>query len=182
VTQEQLKCLESLNTFDCKTYRDDKFSKRHGTSCEWLFINEHFRYWLENEDRLILWVNGGPGCGKTVMSSVLTEAILSETNTSFGRDHLVAYFFFDDKDDRLRTSHALFLNLLAQLLSQDRNALTHFIQEEDYQKKLAKTEWNLGMLWRVFLGILKDDTIKPVILIIDALGMLQKLCNLGNNV
>jgi nucleoside-triphosphatase THEP1 len=172
VANGQLKCLKSLKQFDCKTYRDDQFAKRHGTSCSWLFINEHYRYWLENEDCLILWVHGGPGCGKTVLSSVLTEAILSETNTCFGTDHLVAYFFFDDKDERLRTSHALLSNLLAQLLTQDRSALVHFKQEENYQLKLDKTEWNLRMLWRVFIRILKDDKSKPLILIIDALGML----------
>jgi predicted ATPase len=171
VENEQLKCLTSLNHFDCKTYRDDQFGKRHGTSCEWLFIDEHYRYWLQNEDRPILWVHGGPGCGKTVLSSVLTEAILSETNTRFGTDHLLAYFFFDDKDERLRTSHALLSNLLAQLLTQDRSILVHFKQEEAYQLKLHKTEWNLGMPWRVIIRILKDDKSKRVILIIDALGM-----------
>jgi hypothetical protein len=99
------------------------------------------------------------------LSSVLTEAILSETNTSFGTDHLVAYFFFDDKDERLKTSHALLSNLLAKMLSQDPNALMHFKQEEDFQLKLETMGWNPGMLWRVFIRILKDDKIKPLILI-----------------
>jgi nucleoside-triphosphatase THEP1 len=172
VENEQLKCLTSLNQFDCKTYRDDQLAKRHGTSCSWLFINEHYRHWLEKGDRPILCVHGGPGCGKTVLSSVLTEEILTETNTSFGTDHLVAYFFFDDKDERLRTSHALLSTLLAQLLTQNRSTLVHFKQEEASQLELDKTEWNLGMLWRVFIRILKDDKSKPLILIIDALGML----------
>jgi DNA replication protein DnaC len=151
VASEQLKCLKSLNRFDCETYRDDQLSKRHGTSCSWLFSNEVYRSWLENENCPIIWVHGGPGFGKTVLSSVLTEEILKETNISFGDGHSVAYFFFDDRDERLRTSHALLLNLLAQFLSQDPNAVVHFTEEHDYKINLEKTEWNLGMLWRVFI-------------------------------
>jgi hypothetical protein len=174
VAGEQLECLKSLNQFDCETYRDDQLSKRHGTSCSWLFSDVVYRSWLENENCPILWVYGGPGFGKTVLSSVLTEVILKETNI-FGHGHSVAYFFFDDKDERLKTSHALLLNLLAQLLSQDPNALVHFKEEQDYKLKLEKTEWNPGMLWRVFIRILKDDKIKPIFLIIDALGMFGQL-------
>jgi hypothetical protein len=178
VAGEQLECLKSLDQFDCKTYRDDQLSKRHGTSCSWLFSDEVYRSWLENENCPILWVYGGPGFGKTVMSSVLTQEILDETNISFGYGHSVAYFFFDDKDERLRTSHALLSNLLAQLLSQDPDTLIHFKEEQDYKLKLEKTEWNPGMLWRVFIRILKDDKIKPVFLIIDALGMFRQLYGL----
>jgi hypothetical protein len=175
VESEKLKCLESLNKFDCETYRDDQLSKRHGTSCSWLFSNEAYRTWIENENCPLIWVYGGPGFGKTVLSSVLTKAILKETNISFGHGHLVAYFFFDDKDERLRTSHALLSNLLAQLLRQDPKALVHFRQEEDYKLNPEKTKWNSGMLWRVFIRILQNDMIKPVFLIIDALGMFGQL-------
>jgi hypothetical protein len=175
VAGEQLKCLKSLNQFDCETYRDDQLSKRHKTSCSWLFSDVIYRSWLENENCPIFWVYGGPGFGKTVLSSVLTKEILKETNISFGHGHSVAYFFFDDKDERLRTSHALLLNLLAQLLTQDPNALVHFTEEQDYKLKLEKTEWNPGMLWRVFIRILKDDKIRPIFLIIDALGMFGQL-------
>jgi hypothetical protein len=101
--------------------------------------------------------------------------ILKETNISFGHDHSVAYFFFDDKGERSKTSDALLLNFLAQLLSQDPNALVHFTEGEDYKLKLGKTEWNPEMLWRVFIRILKDDKIMPIFLIIDALCMFGQL-------
>jgi hypothetical protein len=174
MAREQLKCLKSLNQFDCETYRDDQLSKRHGTSCSWLFSDEVYRSRLENENCPIIWVYGGPGSRKAVLSSVLTEVILKETNISFGHSHSVAYFF-DDKDERLKTSDALLLNLLAQLLSQDPNALVHFTEEHDYKLKLEKTEWDSRMLWRVFIRVLKDDKIKPIFLIIDALGMFGQL-------
>jgi Cdc6-like AAA superfamily ATPase len=173
VASERPKCLESLNKFDCETYRD-QLSKRHETSCSWLFSDVVYRSWLENENCPIFCAYGGPGFGKTVLSSVFTKEILKETNISFGHDHSVAYFF-DDKDERLRTSHALLSNLLAQLLRQDPKALVHFIQEEDCQLNLEKTGWNSGMLWRVFIRNLKDDKIKPVFLIIDVLGMFGQL-------
>jgi hypothetical protein len=180
VANEQRECLKSLKQFDCKTYRDVQLSKQDGTSYSWLFSDDHYKRWLENGDRPILWVQERLGIGKTVLSSILTEKILNETNISFGKDHLVTYFFFDDKDEHLRTSDAVLSNLLAQLLSQDLNTLVHFTEEESYKIDLEKTEWNLGMLWRVLIRILKDEKIKPVIMIIDALGMFQQLCDLLN--
>jgi len=83
----------------------------------------------------------------------------------------VAYFFCDDKDERLRTGFAVLLNLLAQLLKQDAGVLKHFCAESAYAVNKERTSWNFGMLWRVFDRIVKDDTAKPMCVIIDALGM-----------
>jgi hypothetical protein len=38
----------------------------------------------------------------------------------------VAYFFCDDKDERLRTAHAILVDLLDQLLEQLPGVLDHF--------------------------------------------------------
>lgn len=87
------------------------------------FSNQNYRCWLENEDRQVLWIHGRPGFGKTVLSAVLSKELISDQHTSFDRECSVVYFFFDDKDDRLSTSHSLLTNLLAQLLRQDPNTL-----------------------------------------------------------
>jgi hypothetical protein len=83
----------------------------------------------------------------------------------------VAYFFCDDKDERLSTESAVLLNLLAQLLKQDPGVLIHFSAESEYTVNRERTSWNFGMLWRVFDRIVKDDKCRPMCVIIDALGM-----------
>jgi hypothetical protein len=71
----------------------------------------------------------------------------------------------------LKTSHALLTNVLDQLLRQDPNTLTHFSNEPEYEIKKEKTVWTIEMLWRVFKRIIYDEKLKPMFVIIDALGM-----------
>jgi hypothetical protein len=85
----------------------------------------------------------------------------------------MAYFFCDDKDERLRTESAVLLNLLSQLLKQDPHVLVHFLAESEYDVHKERTSWNFGMLWRVFDRIVRDDGARAICVIIDALGMLS---------
>jgi hypothetical protein len=71
----------------------------------------------------------------------------------------------------LKTSHALVTNVLAQLLRQDQNALSHFSNEPVYKIKKAETVWTVEMLWRVLKRIINDEKLRPMFVIIDALGM-----------
>jgi hypothetical protein len=171
VSKDQSDCLNSLSPFDCETYRDNLFLKRHQNTCSWFFADERYRDYVENDCNRVLWINGGPGCGKSVLSSVLSKELLCCDENIFGGNYSVAYFFCDDKDERLRTEFAILLNLLAQLLKQDPGVLIHFTAESEYAVRKERTSWNFGMLWRVFDRIVKEDKSRPMCVIIDALGM-----------
>jgi hypothetical protein len=106
-----------------------------------------------------------------VLSAVLSKELISAQHVSFDREYSVAYFFFDDKDDRLKTSYPLLTNVLAQLLRQDPNALSNFSSEPEYAIKKENTVWTIEMLWRVFKRIINDQKLKPMFVIIDALSM-----------
>ncbi|KAF8538750.1 hypothetical protein BDD12DRAFT_884282 [Trichophaea hybrida] len=81
----------------------------------------------------------------------------------------MAYFFCDDKDERLRTVHAILVNLLTQLLNQLPNVIVHFLAEHEYTTNKEKTSWSYGMLWRVFERIINDPNTGRVCILIDAL-------------
>jgi hypothetical protein len=173
VTKELCECLKSLNESDYESYRDKHFRKKHEGTCSWILSHQDYRFWLENDNCPIVWIQGGPGFGKSVLSAVLSKELRSDQHVSFDQECSVAYFFCDDKDDRLKTSHGLLTNVLAQLLRQNPNALIHFSNEPVYNIDKEKTVWTIGMLWRVFRRIIYDDKLKPMIVIIDALGMLS---------
>jgi hypothetical protein len=172
VTKELRECLQSLIELVYESYGDKHLRKRHKGTCSWIFSHENYRCWLEDDDHPILWIYGGPGFGKTVLSAVLSKEPISDQQTSFDQECSVAYFFCDDIDNRLNTVHALLTNILAQHLRQDPNALIHFSNEPVYNIHKEKTEWTVEMLWGVFSGIVNDEKLKPMIVIIDALGML----------
>jgi hypothetical protein len=164
-------CLRSLRAFDVESYRDEIFLKRYEDTCAWIFSEKTYQDWVETNG--VLWIRGGPGCGKSVLSSFLSKELSGNLSSNSGKAFLVAYFFCDDKDDRLRTADAILANILAQVLKQAPKALVHFSTEPQYAVNKGKMSWNLGMLWRVFDRIVKDHNIGSICLIIDALGTLH---------
>lgn len=172
VDNDQKACLASLKPFDCETVCDNYYIKQHENTCNWFFADQRYRKYIGCSDCYpILWIHGNPGCGKSVLSSVLTRKLTSGSeNIIFGGDYSVVYFFCDDKDEQLRTASAILLNLLSQLLRQDPGVLVHFLAEPDYAVNTSKTVWNFGMLWRVFERIVRDENVRPMCIVIDALG------------
>lgn len=158
--------MKSLKPSDYETYRDELWLRRHENTCTWILGDQHYRTWADKDGQAILWIYGDPGCGKSVLSSFLTKEIIrGKTN-----QHCLAYFFCDDKDERLKTAHAILVNLLTQLLNQIPDAIKHFSTEHEYTTKKEKTAWSSGMLWRVFVRIINDAHRKQVNILIDALG------------
>ena len=144
--------------------------RRHGDTCLWLFSDSDYRSWIENDDQAaFLWMSATPGSGKTVLASVVSQHL--EESSTFTRctdKVLVAYFFFDAKDDRLRNAGAVLQNILAQLLRQDPVAIyAHFAREPEYTEG---RELSFAVLWRVFEQVVKDEKVRPLLIVIDALG------------
>ncbi|KAF8252005.1 hypothetical protein K440DRAFT_595040, partial [Wilcoxina mikolae CBS 423.85] len=164
-SQEYIDCRKSLKPSDYKSYRDDLLLRRHENTCTWILDDQRYRTWNEKDGQAILWISGGPGFGKSVLSSFLTQEITrGKTNQLY-----LNYFFCDDKDERLRTAHAILVNLLTQLLEQIPDVIMHFLAESEYTTTKEKTAWNYGMLWRVFERIMNDTHCGKIYILIDAL-------------
>jgi hypothetical protein len=156
---------------DYESYRDSLWRKRHENTGAWLFNHKSFRAWSHKNCTSTLWISGTPGCGKSILSAYLTKALFSGYTKS--DSHQIVYFFFDNRDERLRTGNAVLTNLLAQLLKQTPGMIAHFAVESEYVIQKEKTSWTFSTLWRVFERIMNDDTVKNYFLIIDALGILS---------
>ena len=160
-------CVESLRAkgdqFDYQEYRDKVYEKLHKGTCEWIKETSQYKEWMGSENGYrLLWIHGAPGSGKSVMSAFMSRILQSETP--------VAYFFFDDKDENLRTISAALKILLTQILMVYPKSHTHFLEEKDYERNKEKTVWKDGMLWRVFRRIAADRSLGAICLILDAIG------------
>lgn len=103
------------------------------------------------------------------MAAIATEEV-ANVDYENGYCSFVAYFFCKDTDERLRTDSSILAHLLAQMLDQYPRILSHFEKEPDYKKEQEKTNWDSGMLWRVFERIWTDDSLGRTCFIIDAIG------------
>lgn len=120
----------------------------------------------ENRHKTVLWIDGGPGCGKSVLSAFLSKVVIHSGSNRLSMP--VAYFFCDDKDERLKTANAVLTNWLSQLLIQVPGSIVHFLKESTEKDK---TSWTFGMLWRVLQRIIEDADTGEICLLVDALGM-----------
>jgi hypothetical protein len=132
VSQEHKDCIQSLKSYDCEFYRKQLLKKRSGKTCSWIFGHHSYRKWIDTGDSAFLWISGGSGFWKSVLSSVVSDRLECDRPISLENNYLVAHFFFDDKDDRLKSVPAMLTNILGQRLKQDPGLFRHFTLESEY--------------------------------------------------
>ncbi|KAJ9663080.1 hypothetical protein H2198_001072 [Neophaeococcomyces mojaviensis] len=90
---------------------DSACKKRTAGTGRWLIESSTYCAWRSSAPSSI-WLYGGPGCGKTILSSLIVEDVLLHSNAA------VAYFFFDfneaDKSSFDRLCRSLFLQVASQ--------------------------------------------------------------------
>jgi len=93
------------------------YKQRQAETGLWLLQSEKFKRWREAAASKI-WLHGIPGCGKTVLSSIIIEHLLHH----YHNDATVAtvYFYFDFNEAKKRDPELMFHSLLRQLLDQGR--------------------------------------------------------------
>ncbi|KAJ9643045.1 hypothetical protein H2199_004567 [Coniosporium tulheliwenetii] len=96
-------CLAALFLTDPRDDRSNLIHKkgdRVGGTCQWIKEDESYTSWFQSWSEL-LWVSGGPGKGKTMLSIFLAqelEWVARNENAVFMQ------YFCDNKDERLNTA------------------------------------------------------------------------------
>ncbi|KAL6692643.1 hypothetical protein J3F84DRAFT_402055 [Trichoderma pleuroticola] len=70
--------------------------QRTASTCEWIRDNETYQSWLDG-DVQCLWITGGPGKGKTMLSIFLTEELERRTQENKATELLLFYFCAPDE-------------------------------------------------------------------------------------
>ena len=149
-------------------YSGDKdFNPRRleGT-CEWVFKDDQFRRWRDDNTSGLFWLSAGPGCGKSVLSRALIDERRLSTNVTTST---ICHFFFKDGDERRQHSTDALCAILHQLFAQDssgsliRKALG---SHKTYGKSLTQ---NFSKLWQILLDCSRSSDAGEVICVLDAL-------------
>ncbi|KAF5638747.1 NACHT and ankyrin domain protein [Fusarium tjaetaba] len=150
------KCRETLFVtlpdIDRETLASSKGQRTPGT-CEWVCHNPAYQAWFAKESPL-LWISGGPGKGKTVLSLFLTEQIKLFCEESGSR---LLYFFCRFQHEQYNSPTKLLRSLAYQLL------------EFSIDGPQISEVFNLECLWKIFEILLSQPHLPTVYCIIDGI-------------
>ena len=162
-------CLTALFLTDP---RDDRNRLIHvkglrvdGT-CEWIKTNELYDLWLHSRSQL-LWLSGGPGKGKTMLSIFLAGELERMANNS--HDVLFMQYFCDNKDEKRNTATAIIRGLIFQLLLLRPKLFDYILPSFKIQKESLFTSSSFEALWRIFENMCHDPVLGNTYCVIDGL-------------
>ncbi|KAM0178843.1 hypothetical protein ACHAPC_008311 [Botrytis cinerea] len=134
----------------------------------WIFNNVDFRQWHQKRENCLLWIKGDPGKGKTM----LLCGIINELHKS--DESALAYFFCQATDTRINNAVAVLRGLIYMLLKKQPALLSHLQKRYEVAgEKLFKDVNTFIALSEILKDILQDKSLKPTILIVDALDECQ---------
>ncbi|OBT61413.1 hypothetical protein VE03_09507 [Pseudogymnoascus sp. 23342-1-I1] len=164
--QEIKACLEALFITNPRDDREDlvqtKGPRVRGT-CEWIKTNELYSSWLHSRSQL-LWLSGGPGKGKTMISIFVAEEL--DRTAANTQDTLFLQYFCDNKRDERNTGVAIIKGLLYQLLQLRPKLIEHILPRFEVEKASLFT---LEALWGIFEAMIRDITLGTVYCVLDGL-------------
>ncbi|KOS44516.1 hypothetical protein ACN38_g4574 [Penicillium nordicum] len=169
-TSADQNCLRDLQTTNP---RDDKtrIEKAKGgllkDSYLWVLQNNDFQKWRLDEEVHLLWVQGDPGKGKTMLlCGIIDELKISIDNTAIN----VSFFFCQATDERINNAIAVLRGLIFMLACEQPSVIHHIRRRYDQTGKQLFEDANA---WQALSGILsdilEDSTLKDTYFIIDAL-------------
>lgn len=167
-SREQQECLTALFLTDPLDDRNKltqiKGSRVDGT-CEWIETNDLYNSWRDTRSQL-LWVSGGPGKGKTMLSIFLAEEL--ERYTKESQDAFCIQYFCDNKEEKRNTAVAILRGLIWQILK-CRPQLNHHILPSFKDRDKSHLVTSFNSLWSIFETIVRDPILGIAYCIIDGL-------------
>lgn len=170
-------CLRFLQCPDSQVVKNrlvEAKDKLHWESIEWVFKTPHYLSWMNETHLVILWIKGGAGKGKTMMSiGIIERLLLSIASRSNGKAPLIAYFFCQNADYRLNKLDSIIKGLIFQMIKQ-RPALIKCLRSHwDSKNNRFHGAMSWRKLWDIFLEMTERCQDATIYIVVDALDECQ---------
>ncbi|KAF8448615.1 hypothetical protein BDZ91DRAFT_786978 [Kalaharituber pfeilii] len=113
--EEYNKCLQWLSPLCFGQIHSEYYSVWKKGTCDWFIESERFKKWLEGGRRILL-CTGGPGVGKTILSSRVIQQLIDTARASSDKKIGVAFIYCNYKDEATQTARNLTCSILCSLI------------------------------------------------------------------
>lgn len=131
--------------------------------CQWIKGHGLYDAWLRFQSQL-LWLSGGFGKGKIMLSISLAEDLEQTARPS--QNKLFLQYFCDNKDEKRNTAVAFLRGLIYQLLELRGKLFDHILSIFRVQKE---SMFSFETLWRIFESMVCDFTLETTYCVLDGL-------------
>lgn len=91
---------------------------REDGTAEWLFGETKFKLWRDNPHGSLLWVQGNPGWGKTILAAASTKELCDLHLSDSDSLPIVCYYFFAQETKHKASRHGAYRAFATQLFQQ----------------------------------------------------------------
>jgi hypothetical protein len=163
--EECLRDLCATNPRNDKKRIEDTKGGLLADSYRWVLDNTTFKQWQQDPHGRLLWVKGDPGKGKTMLLCGIINELQKATNNA-----TVSHFFCQATDSRINSATAVLRGLLYMIVTQQPSLVSHVHKKHDYEGRSLFEDANAWVaLTEIFVDVLRDPTLRPTYLVIDAL-------------
>jgi hypothetical protein len=118
---EKLLCVNADELNHHMRDQNSNSKLRHPGTCEWIFQNDEFLRWSKisavvSGQNPLLWITGGPGVGKTVLTSAVIDHFLKRNVAQ--ESEALLYYYFKGTSQFNKTPLSAVRSFLYQLLGQ----------------------------------------------------------------
>ncbi|KAF1971564.1 hypothetical protein BU23DRAFT_434634, partial [Bimuria novae-zelandiae CBS 107.79] len=165
------KCCDAILITDPAVDREITKSlkgERVAGTCEWIRKNSTFKQCILPDSKThSLWLRGGPGMVKTILSTFLTE----DLERSFvDQDKLQTFFFCDHQDCNRSSAVGILRGIIWQIIKAKPSLHVHVLYCANNDKQTKHSLNSREALWLMFERILRDEELGEVICIIYGLA------------
>ncbi|KAK2031347.1 hypothetical protein LX32DRAFT_714327 [Colletotrichum zoysiae] len=178
---EDERCISALFLTDPVTDRAGLLTSKgrivEGT-CDWIIETKEFTRWRQDAGGL-LWITGGPGLGKTMLSIFLTMH-LEESAIALSEQEmeLTTYYFCDNRDSRRNHPTAILRGLLTLLLERAPGLVKYILPSYKVQGAQLFEQSSFESLWSIFIDVVNHSGLRRVSCVIDGLDECEPVADL----
>ena len=121
-------------------------------------------------DSCLLWLSGGPGAGKTMLSIFLVE----ELRTRLPKNTILLQYFCKNEDDKRNTAVAVLRGLIFQLLRYQPLLYGYILPTFALQGESLFADASFDSLWRIFETMTCDPILGTIYCVLDGLDECHK--------